>query len=1040
MRVYETREIELRAGDRIRWTRNDNARRLINGEKAEVKEISRERVRLDLEDGRTVSLGADDPQLRHIDHAWSSTVHGAQGSTSDRVIAVLDSGCRALTDQSTFYVEISRARYGAEILTDNRDQLIEVLIANTGERPTGEEGIEERPAPTDTELAELVSEKELAWTPLEEWRALEDRARREGTVLFLMADYGALVERARNLAATPDVAADAREFADGLLAYDRACREEGKAADEFLGLIGEHAERRRALDAAAVDRPVAGLAEYEAWRGTADRLAANGPAVLAHPAIRSAEAAAQIDRRLGRLSSLLDLDDAVLAFETLRGEVAAQAEEAGTIPFHAEGHDELLEQARALAPQPFLPAWLRPVVDATIVDAKKYQDLCVEIGALKLDTDGLLEERRGLEEESGLDPPSTLGAHAEWLERCEAAERSWLDMLGDPGTWQPHLDALDEATEIGSAMDRFDELRGHDQAWADLSQTHEAILEEAGRRDCLPFDLEGWDGLVDKARAIANTPGVPDGAKQAAQLVLDDDTSWRDTRAEIDRFLAGAARHGEFWDALLQAARRSAGSGGDIAMIDLPAYRRLEAPERALRKTGQAIMEDEARYEPHLARIPDGRETVRQAVDRLDAHAVCDRCADALEELARTERAAVGRGIALSGDAACGNARRKAERLAEQDGLDEAMRRRLEAELAEQAARASAWLDLLLLAREMEALAREYEEVCTEAARQDAPRPLLAEWRGWEERAGAFVEAAAWALHDADLLDDWRELTDLPDRVGQELDGMEERIRLPAHEEARLDRMLEAETAQLRDPEAGHAFEHDWWCQEPLAEGDRLQLAQWRDGPGREAVVVWPGVDGGCGRGARMALDWAGAEASAEWVAARELAGSGVNRASWSDERLREAALARGEAAASADMPFDCRNGLAKGDRVRWIEIVEPGRGAGDGPSAGAGWSMAVTVEAEVEERSIGLREEEDGVALRETWRSDGGELGQSEISFGLLMAGGAMCAFGRDTEKRERELREQEEKRRIEREQALEWEQAERQRFLAMRQGMGLG
>ena len=313
LEVYETREIEIRAGDRIRWTRNDKARSLINGEKAEVVEIARDRVRLGLADGRTVSLRAGDPQLRHIDHAWSSTVHGAQGSTADRVIAVLDSSQRALTDQSTFYVEISRARDGAEILTDNREQLVEVLTADTGERPTAAEAVVEGIAPGDAGPAAPVPEKAPAWTALgelrEEWRALEAAARRAATVLFLVDGYGALVERARELSVTPDLAAGAREFAKGLLAYDRACREEGKAAEEFHGLIAEHAERRRALDAAAADRAVASLEDYGAWRERADRLAANGPAVLAHPATVSADAAGEtagrIERRLDRLSALL---------------------------------------------------------------------------------------------------------------------------------------------------------------------------------------------------------------------------------------------------------------------------------------------------------------------------------------------------------------------------------------------------------------------------------------------------------------------------------------------------------------------------------------------------------------------------------------------------------------------------------------------------------------------------------------------------------------------------------------------------------------
>ena len=82
--VYETRPIEIRAGDRIRWTRNDKARTLINGERAEVTGIAGGRVRFRLEDGRSLSLKVDDPQLRHIDHAWSSTVHGGAGDYGGR--------------------------------------------------------------------------------------------------------------------------------------------------------------------------------------------------------------------------------------------------------------------------------------------------------------------------------------------------------------------------------------------------------------------------------------------------------------------------------------------------------------------------------------------------------------------------------------------------------------------------------------------------------------------------------------------------------------------------------------------------------------------------------------------------------------------------------------------------------------------------------------------------------------------------------------------------------------------------------------------
>ena len=73
--VYRAETIELRAGDRIRWTRNDAGLKLVNSGSAEVTGLRDGRVSFRLEDGRTIELGGFDPQLRHLDHAWASTVH-----------------------------------------------------------------------------------------------------------------------------------------------------------------------------------------------------------------------------------------------------------------------------------------------------------------------------------------------------------------------------------------------------------------------------------------------------------------------------------------------------------------------------------------------------------------------------------------------------------------------------------------------------------------------------------------------------------------------------------------------------------------------------------------------------------------------------------------------------------------------------------------------------------------------------------------------------------------------------------------------------
>ena len=126
--------MELRAGDRIRWTRNDAGLGLVNSQTAEVTAVNDGRVGFRLEDGRRLDMNAGDPQLRHIDRAWASTVHAFQGRTVDNVIAAIEANHPNLTNRKMLYVEISRARDRAELVTDDKAALREQLQALTGER------------------------------------------------------------------------------------------------------------------------------------------------------------------------------------------------------------------------------------------------------------------------------------------------------------------------------------------------------------------------------------------------------------------------------------------------------------------------------------------------------------------------------------------------------------------------------------------------------------------------------------------------------------------------------------------------------------------------------------------------------------------------------------------------------------------------------------------------------------------------------------------------------------------------------------------
>ena len=140
--VYRVEDTELRAGDRIRWTRNDAGLGLVNSGTAEVAAVKDGKVTFRLEAGRTLDLPLGDPQLRHIDRAWASTVHAFQGRTVDTVIAAMEANHPSLTTQKTRYVEISRARDRAELVTDDKAALKEHLEAVPGERIAALEAVE----------------------------------------------------------------------------------------------------------------------------------------------------------------------------------------------------------------------------------------------------------------------------------------------------------------------------------------------------------------------------------------------------------------------------------------------------------------------------------------------------------------------------------------------------------------------------------------------------------------------------------------------------------------------------------------------------------------------------------------------------------------------------------------------------------------------------------------------------------------------------------------------------------------------------------
>ena len=132
--VYRSEAMELRRGDRVRFTRNDPASGLANGETATVESVGREGVVFRLDDGKLAKLGQNDARLRHIDRAFAATVYAFQGRTVDRILAAMPAENPNLVNQRAFYVAISRARDAARLVTNDAWKLADKLERATGER------------------------------------------------------------------------------------------------------------------------------------------------------------------------------------------------------------------------------------------------------------------------------------------------------------------------------------------------------------------------------------------------------------------------------------------------------------------------------------------------------------------------------------------------------------------------------------------------------------------------------------------------------------------------------------------------------------------------------------------------------------------------------------------------------------------------------------------------------------------------------------------------------------------------------------------
>ena len=616
--VCDTERIELRAGDRIRWTRNrkappgrgrhPRAPDLVNGGEAEILEIGYRRVRF-REGGREFGLALTDPQLRHLDHAWCSTVHSAQGRTARAAIAVLDAG--GWVDRELFHVELSRASEEFLLLTDDRDALIESMAYDRSEDGALESlGIDlsETPAVDPEEFAALAAD----------WRALLREGEAANTVPFLLPAYRDTMAQAAALAQIEDLPEDMRRLTDTMLAQHEEHLTHDREVQGLVEGIREHWRRWPELGWAASSQgvPVEILPEHAAWRDEGAALLQAGRSLLeaegeaAHHEVARRVVAHHLRAMPGGSAGLEDavemlertrlLDDAgrfERAWHTLR----ERAAETGVPEIYAPGYRQVAALGERLAVAEGLDAQVqRTVAEWREVDTAQTA-LADEVRALPARVAAWQAADLPRDEPGGLDPARP--ARQSWREEGARLEAMAGNMLRPEDAHAPYLDAepggreavRQAAEEISDAL-RKDGYRAFGWLTKEVNRQERETGTEA-------FHVPRYGELVAQAKALSAQAALPARTQEVV-------ASWLDYHARCEP----VCRQIRDWPLRVDAL--TANCPERPATLDaLTGWRQRAEP---LLAEARAMLANDAPHARHLAAMPDERKALAEGTGHLD--------------------------------------------------------------------------------------------------------------------------------------------------------------------------------------------------------------------------------------------------------------------------------------------------------------------------------------------------------------------------------------------------------------------------------------
>lgn len=133
--VFYERERSISVGETLIWRRNQATKKLASGEKLKVVSMKTNKLILERENNKKVSIDLRDHQNKHFDYAYALTPHQVMDRKIDTLIAYQNAHSRQ-SHQRAFYKLLSSAKQDIWIFTESKSELLNNIQKYTGDKNT----------------------------------------------------------------------------------------------------------------------------------------------------------------------------------------------------------------------------------------------------------------------------------------------------------------------------------------------------------------------------------------------------------------------------------------------------------------------------------------------------------------------------------------------------------------------------------------------------------------------------------------------------------------------------------------------------------------------------------------------------------------------------------------------------------------------------------------------------------------------------------------------------------------------------------------